>query len=144
MKVIFTQTVPDMAQRGETKEVKSGYARNFLFPRRVAILPTDPRARALRAQYRTQALTLANQKRLLAELSAGWRGQTFKVKAKASADGTLYGSIGLKEIRKLLGRDDLEFTMPTLKNVGTHAIELTFTDGTTIPITVVIQSETTK
>lgn len=144
MKVIFTKTVDRVATMGETKDVKPGFARNFLFPRRLAILPSDPRAKALRKERARLAAEIAKERALLAELASQWRGQTFTLKARADETGTLYGSVGVKEIKKLLGRDDLTFDAPTLKTVGSHAIELKFRDGTIIPLTVVITPEVGK
>ena len=42
MKVIFLENVPNVAKVGETKEVATGYARNFLIPRKLALLATVP------------------------------------------------------------------------------------------------------
>lgn len=144
MKVLLTQTIEGVGYRGDEKEVASGYARNFLFPRGLATILSDPRAKELKAERRAQISTRDSQKRVVSELAATWKGQTFTTKARASEDGVLFGSVGAKEIRKLLGRDDLEFTAPTLKKIGRHAIELTFTDGITVPVTVIIEAETTK
>lgn len=142
MKVVLTQTLDHVGVLGEVKEVKPGYARNFLFPRRLAVVATDPRAKVLSKEHQAATAVLAQQRALITELAAQWRGQTFTLSARASSDGTLYGSVGVKEIKKLLGRDDLDFEAPTLKSLGTHPIELTFTDGTTLPITVYIEGET--
>lgn len=141
MKVVFTKPVERVAQLGEEKDVKAGYARNFLFPHRWAVLSTDPVAKTLRVAYREHAQKAAVQKKLIAELAQGWRGKTFTLRARAGEDGTLYGSVSLKEIRKLLGRDDLDFEAPILKTVGRHSIDLKFVDGTTVPVTIVVEAE---
>lgn len=144
MKVVFTQTIQGVGIVGEERDVKAGYARNFLFPRRLAILPTDPRAKDLRGERQAAETAMGAQKRVLSELADGWRGQTFTTKARASAEGVLYGSVGVKEIRKLLGRDDLQFETSAVKEVGTHALKLRFIDGTIVPITLIVEPETSK
>jgi len=144
MKVLLTQFVEGVGQRGEEKEVTSGYARNFLFPRGLATILSDPRAKELKAERRAMVSTRDSQKRVVSELAATWKGQTYTTKARASEDGSLYGSVGPKEIRKLLGRDDIDFDCPTLKQLGRHTIELAFADGIKVPITVIIEAESTK
>ncbi|MBI4175191.1 50S ribosomal protein L9 [Candidatus Berkelbacteria bacterium] len=144
MKVILTKPVELLGTIGETKEVKPGYARNFLFPQRLAIIATDPRAKKLRAQYHASASQVKQERALIGELADQWRNQTFTVKARASADGTLYGSVGLKELRKALGREDLDFELPILKTVGRHEISLKFRSGIVIPVVVVIEPEAAR
>lgn len=144
MKVIFTKTVEGVARLGEEKEVKPGFARNFLFPQNLATVMTDLRVKSLQAEYRSQTVSRDSQKKVVSELANTWKGQTFVIKARASDDGSLYGSVGSKEIRKLLGRDDIQFESPTLKKIGSHAIELAFTEGITVPITVVIEPDKRK
>jgi len=138
MKVVLTKTIEHLGVIGDTKDVKLGYARNYLFPKRLAILATDARAKTYRAERKTAQEALNKQRALISELAGQWRGQAYTIKARASAEGSLYGSVGAKEIRKLLGREDLDIEVPTLKLVGTHAVDVRLADGTTVPITVTI------
>lgn len=144
MKVVVARTTDVLGVIGETKDVKPGYARNFLFPRKLAVLPTDPRAKAYRAARGEAVASLTKERALIAELADMWRGQTVIIKARASDDGTLYGSVGTKEILKALGRDDVACQAPSLKRVGTHTIELTLPPETAVPLTVVIEAEKTS
>ena len=141
MKVLLTKTVEAIGSIGDEKDVKPGYARNFLFPRRLAILPNHPQAQSFRKARRAAVAQLTVQQTLIREFAEQWRDKTYRLTARASEDGTLYGSIGLKEIRKALGRDDLTIEVPHLKTIGTHQIALTFADGTSIPVTIIIEPE---
>lgn len=142
MQVVLTQTVDKLGIVGDTKEVKRGFARNFLFPRKLAVLPGDPKAKILRKQRRAIAETLSSQKTLIQELATQWRNQEVTIRARSSEDGTLYGSVGRKEILKALGRDDIDLDVPNLKKIGSHRIEARFIDGVSIPLTIHIESET--
>lgn len=141
MKVVLTKTIEHLGVIGDTKDVKPGYARNYLFPKRLAILPADKRAKTYRAERASALEALNKQRAIIGELANQWRGQSYTVKARASEEGSLYGSVGAKEIRKLLGREDVDIEVPTLKTVGTHAIDVRLADGTTFPITVTIVAD---
>ena len=144
MKVVLARTIDRLGIVGETKDVKSGYARNFLFARKLAVLPTDARAKGYRAARQAAKDELLKGRALVTELVEKWRGQTVTITARASDDGTLYGSVGAKEIMKALGRDDVAIQMPALKSVGSHSIELNLPYGLSVPLTVIIQSEDHK
>lgn len=144
MQVVLTKTIEKIGVVGDVKEVKAGYARNYLFPKRLAVLAADPLAKKYRAERKTALAALDKQRAVISELAEQWRGQTYKVKARASEEGHLYGSVGVKEMRKLLGRDDLDIEMPTLKTVGTHKIELRLADGSSVPVTLVIEADSVK
>ncbi len=141
MKIILTQTVEKFGLLGDELDVKPGFARNFLFVRKLAVLPTDRRAKQLRKERQALKQIVASQKNLIQELASQWRQQQLSISARASEDGTLYGSVGRKEILKALGRDDVDLDVPNLKKVGRHQIEARFIDGTVIPLKVVIEAE---
>lgn len=141
MKVILTKTIDHLGVVGEAKDVKPGYARNFLFPKGLAVLTDDVRAKALRQQRAAAQEAYEKQRHLLEELAQQWRGKTYTLTARASDEGALYGSVGVKEVRKLLGRDDLDFELTPLKEVGTHQVQLVFAGGLSIPVTIVIEPE---
>src|SRR4030042_4711920 len=89
MKVIFLQDVPNVAKAGQTKEVANGYARNFLIPKKLAIL-------AKTSAMSKTAVTGRIKARENAELTALARqleGKEVILKAKAGAKDRLYGSI---------------------------------------------------
>jgi large subunit ribosomal protein L9 len=100
MRVVFLQDVPRVAKAGEIKEVADGYARNFLIPRKIALLAT-PQAisqsgTAQRAQVRedTELEALAQQ----------IEGKEVNIKAKAGAKERLYGSITSADIAAELSK----------------------------------------
>jgi large subunit ribosomal protein L9 len=100
MRVVFLQDVPRVARAGEVKEVADGYARNFLIPKKIALLAT-PQAishsgTAQRAQVRedTELEALAQQ----------IEGKEVNIKAKAGAKERLYGSITSADIAAELSK----------------------------------------
>lgn len=98
MKVVFLEDVPGTARIGEIKDVKPGFARNYLLPRRIA-MPATPavvksaEARAVREARLQEARD--NEARIVAEkVSAA----TMTVSARAGSSGKLFGSVGTADI----------------------------------------------
>ena len=94
MKVIFLDDVPTVARAGEIKEVADGYGRNFLIPKKLALLAT-PQAIS---QAETRDKTKAGTNTELIELARQLDGKEVSLKAKAGAKDRLYGSITSTDI----------------------------------------------
>jgi len=94
MKVIFLDNVPNVARAGEIKEVADGYGRNFLIPKKLALLAT-PQAIS---QAETRDKTKAGTNTELIELARQLDGKEVSLKAKAGAKDRLYGSITSADI----------------------------------------------
>ncbi len=93
MKVIFLQDVPSVAQAGDIKEVADGYGRNFLIPKKLALLASPSAVSTIEAQLKTKA---RNQKQIgaeLVELVDQLEGKEVILKVRVGAKDRLYGSI---------------------------------------------------
>ena len=93
MKVIFIQDVPNMARAGEIKEVASGYGRNFLIPRKLALLASAPAISLVEAQCKINARNQQQTDAEIAELANQLEGREVFLKAQTGAKDRLYGSI---------------------------------------------------
>src|SRR3989338_2027645 len=98
MKVIFLQDVPKVAKTGEVKEVADGYGRNFLLPRRLAVLATAGALKEMEALIKRAASRRAKTEAELAELANQLNGKEVVLKAKAGAKEKLYGTITTADI----------------------------------------------
>jgi large subunit ribosomal protein L9 len=94
MRVIFLQDVPNVAKAGEIKEVADGYGRNFLIPKKLALL-ANPQAIS-QTETRDKIKTRINAE--LMELASQLEGKEVSLKAKAGAKDRLYGSITSADI----------------------------------------------
>jgi large subunit ribosomal protein L9 len=95
MRVIFLEDVPNVAKAGEIKEVADGYGRNFLIPRKLALLASSPDSSQMEAQRK------AAQKKTgegLATLAQQLEEHEVTLKARAGAKDRLYGSITSADI----------------------------------------------
>ncbi|MPW25296.1 50S ribosomal protein L9 [Alkalibaculum sp. M08DMB] len=98
MKVILSEDVKGLGKKGELVKAKDGYARNFLFPKGLAIEATNTNLK--RNEEENKAKLVQKQKeteqaKLLAEKISN---TTLTIQAKAAEDGKLYGSITSKDI----------------------------------------------
>ncbi len=102
MKVLLMKSVEDLGIGGEVVNVANGYARNFLFPRNLAIKATPSAVRSAQL-YRAKALEeqaeTINQSEQLAEKLKGF---IIEIAASADDSGHLYGSITEKQISAVL------------------------------------------
>jgi len=98
MKVIFLEDVPNVARAGEIKEVANGYGRNFLIPRKLAVLARADAIRAMGAQLEMKARGQAQTEADLTELANQLDGREIILEVRTGVKGRLYGSITAADI----------------------------------------------
>ena len=98
MKVIFLQDVPNVARAGEIKEVASGYGRNFLIPKKLAVLANSPAVSTIEAQLKIKAGSQVQTEAELVEQAHHLDGKEIVLEARVGAKDRLYGSITSADI----------------------------------------------
>ena len=102
MKVILLQDVKGTGKKQEIVNVSDGYARNFLFPRKLAVDATPGAAKELEKKQAAERAR-ETERRLAAEKkAASLRGKVINMVAKCGAQGRLYGSVTGAEIAEAL------------------------------------------
>ena len=104
MKVIFLKDVPNVARAGDLKDVADGYGRNYLLPRKLALLATPSALKAAEVQVQKER---ERQQRVAAEtgeLAQQLEGLLVTFKAKVVEEDRLYGSIRDSDIADELSR----------------------------------------
>ena len=102
MKVIFQQDVRGQGKKGEMKEVSEGYARNYLIPRNLAVEATKDNLNALALKEKAKKAQEAKERALAEENSKKLKDVVATVRAKAGANGRLFGSVTSQEIADAL------------------------------------------
>jgi large subunit ribosomal protein L9 len=98
MEVILLEKVGRMGNVGDKVNVKSGYARNFLFPFTKAIPATKENLANFEAR-RAELLKIADAKLVTAQARAAkLNGLTITIAANAGDEGKLFGSVGTRDI----------------------------------------------
>lgn len=93
MKVIFLQDVPQVATKGEAKDVADGYARNFLFPQGFAKVATKEALLELEREHKAREKAALEDLKRVEALAEELDGLELEIQAKASEGGTLYAAV---------------------------------------------------
>ena len=98
MKVILQQDVKGQGKKGQMIEVSEGYARNFLLPRKLAILATADAINTMNLKEKAKKAEEARMKAEAQEIAEKLKECTVKLTAKAGNGGRLFGAVTTKEI----------------------------------------------
>ncbi len=98
MKVIFLVDVPKVAEAGDIKEVANGYGRNYLIPKKLALLAESPAINLVEKQREIKAHRQAQIESEMTELARQLEGKEVVLTAKVGASERLYGSITSADI----------------------------------------------
>ena len=137
MKVVLKQDVKGLGKKGELVNTSDGYARNFLFPKNLAVEAnaqnmTELKNREQAAKYKVDTET-AEAKANAEKIS----GKTITITAKAGQNGKLFGSITAKEIAEKIEKefgiktDKRKISVEDIKQFGTFEFEIKLYTGVT-------------
>lgn len=102
MKVLLLKDVPKLGYLGDVVDVKPGYARNYLLPYHVATWPTEENIQAIAEEKKRAAEERARRLAEFKRIAEQVHEQSVTIEANANEDGTLYGSVGAREIAEAL------------------------------------------
>lgn len=151
MKVILNQDVPDLGEIGDVKDVASGYARNFLFPRNFA-LAFNQKAIALFERRKTEIETIKSTKRSASSsLKEKIEAEEITIDVPAGQNGKLYGAVTGHTIADELlkkgievDRKKIEVPGHSIKSVGTYKILVRLYEKEEATVHVVIKGHEVK
>ncbi len=98
MKVVFLEDVPNVARAGEIKEVANGYGRNFLIPRKLALLARPEAIKTAGTQLELKARSQVQTEAELLEVANQLNGREIFLEARTGGKDRLYGSITTADI----------------------------------------------
>lgn len=102
MKVIMLADVKGIGKKGQTVEVKDGYASNYLIPHRLAVKLTEKSKEVLDKQNQDAAEKFAQDKKNAEELAKKLESTVVEFTANTGADGKMFGNISPKQIEEKL------------------------------------------
>lgn len=111
MKIILLQDVPEVGKKWETKEVKGGYARNYLLTRGLATLATPGALKDIELKQKQEVQKKAIQEDLLLKSFDSLRDSVFTIARKANEKGRLFDGLDIKEVGEIL-KEKLKIEIP--------------------------------
>ena len=144
MKVILLEDVKKIGKKGDVINTSDGYARNYLFPKKLAQEATDANLHILSNKKENE------RKQKLAELEAAQKlaqelkGKEIKLSAKTGENGKLFGAITNKDVAELIDKqygvkvDKKKIVMETIKVAGGYEIEVKLYPEVTTKMRVII------
>lgn len=142
MKVILLQDVKGHGKKGELCNVSDGYARNFLFPKKLAVEADNTALNELKNREQAAAHHKQEEINAAKDTAAKLEGKTVTIKAKAGSNGRLFGSVTSKEIASEIAKslgieiDRKKMTVADIKNFGEYTAEIKLYTGIVAKITV--------
>ena len=147
VEVLLQRSVKNLGLVGDVVKVRPGYARNFLFPKRLAVPATSDAKRQI---ARRAARVREEEKQRLQEIAAlieRVQSLALKTKMKSDANGNLYGSVNAAKIVALAGaagativEKDVRLEAP-IKSVGTHRVRIHVRDDEFAELVIEVEGE---
>ncbi len=145
MKVILQKDVKDLGKIGDLVTVSSGFARNLLFPRKLAIEATEKR---INEYNHLKRVAESKKKKALGERQAFLakiKGTTVTFKLNAGENDKLFGTVttldiskGLDKLGYQVDRRDIHLAEP-IKLLGTHKSVIKYSEGLETEIQIAVE-----
>ena len=142
MKVILLQDIKNVGKKEQIIEANDGYARNYLFPKKLAIEANKDNVAKLQAKQKSEANKKQAEIETNKELAKKLEKMELNIKAKAGENGKIFGGITSKEISaELKSQYNIEIDKKkivlkeTIKNLGRFSAEIKFGDGVVAKLT---------
>ena len=148
MKVILLQDIRGQGKKGELINVSDGYARNFLFPRKLAQEATADNLNTMRMNDKAKKEKEQRAREEAAAMSARLRELTLNVLAKGGGQGRLFGSVTSQEIADALkAQEGIELDRrrivieEPIKTVGSYTVKVKLGYEINAPLRLVVKEK---
>ena len=148
MKVVFIEDVPDVALAGETKEVADGYGRNYLLPKKLAVLANSAASNIVKAQMKKVVVKRTQEAAEMAGVAEKINGAEITLIAKVGEKEHLYGSVTGADIAaelhnstgQVVDKRKIDLEEP-IRQLGTYDLTVRFTHDITAAIRVTVEGD---
>lgn len=145
MKVILNADVKGLGKKGEMVNASDGYARNFLFPKNLAVEANASSMNELKNRESSKAHHLEEEIKSAKADAAKIDGKEIVIKAKAGANGKLFGAVTSKEIAAEInskfgiGVDKKKVSAAEIKSYGEFTAEVKLYNSIVAKVTVKVE-----
>lgn len=129
MKVILIEKVKALGNIGEIVNVSAGFARNYLYPRKLAILADEKNSNVIKDKQKALAKKISAEKAEAEATKKKIEGQTIELIKKVGANGRLFGAVTTQEIAKELEKKGVNIERRlisvdgSIKALGTYDVK---------------------
>ena len=144
MNVILKADVKGLGKKGEKVKASDGYARNFLFPKGLAVEANAQSLTELRNREQANQHKIDVEVAAANESKAKLQGKVVKMTAKAGNNGKLFGSVTSKEVAAEISKqfavkvDKRKISMDDIKTFGSYKIEVKLYTNIVAEMTVMV------
>lgn len=124
MKVVLIQEVQNLGKTGDIKDVKPGFARNFLLKQNLALRVDDPKAQAIMAEKRKHQAEISQEKAKTVENIEKIAEKELIFQVKANRSGKLYKTIKPKDIAVKLGIPAKKIFLKPIEKIGNYQAKI--------------------
>ncbi len=146
MKVILTDDVKGLGQRGDVVSVAAGHARNYLLPKELAYLATPGNIKRLEQERKRYDARMAKERDAALEVAKAIEGIRLVLRKKAGEHDALYGTVTAAELAEALSakgitvdKRRIELEEP-IKRLGEHTVHVKLFKDVTAGVTVEVQA----
>ena len=136
MKVILLQDVKKIGKKGDVIEASDGYARNFLFPKNLAVEANAENMAKLQAQNSSKQFKKDTEKEEAQKLSEKMNKISLRIQVKAGENGKIFGGVSAKDISENLEKqhkikiDKKKIDLKeTIKTLGMFSVDVKLYEG---------------
>lgn len=145
MKIVLLQDVKDIGKKDQVVNAADGYARNFLFPRKLAKEATEAVMNDVKIKESAKAHHKQEEVDAAKEIKAQIDGKAVTIKAKAGKEGKLFGAVTTKDVSEAaeaqLGvkLDKKKLSMADIKTYGSFTCDVKIYTEITAKITAIVE-----
>lgn len=147
MKVILLEDIKGVGKKDEVIQASDGYARNFLFPKKLAVEANNENMSKLKAKQNAKQYQKGQEKAQAEELAKKLKEISLKIAVKSGENGKIFGSITSKEIADQLkeqykievDKKKIDLKEP-MKTLGSFLVSIRLFEGVIGPLKVQIIS----
>ena len=136
MKVILLEDIKGVGKKDEVINSSDGYARNYLFPKKLAVEANRENMAKLQAKQESRQLRKDQEKEEAMKIASKLKEITVTIKVKAGENGKIFGGVTAKEIAENLNKEhkvvvDKKKIMlkETIKTLGVYPVEIKLYEG---------------
>ncbi|OGW74778.1 MAG: 50S ribosomal protein L9 [Omnitrophica bacterium RBG_13_46_9] len=130
MEIILLKDIENLGQEGQTVKVEDGYARNFLIPKKMAVLYTAGAVKVIEAKRRKAALKAEKEKNAAQELAKTISQLSLTIPVEAGVNDTLFGSVTADTIFNALQQEGIHIDKRNIsidepiRKLGIYTVEV--------------------